>query len=161
MARNDPRDTGGMIIGRRPGTAPIRYRAAPGEGTTPAQRRRDEVFAALILGVEFLLAVSLWVPQPLAWLWVGSHVYWEVDSIEIGILTAFGGMMLTLFLSLAVLKRLDFLWRLVRRSAGHEQGEGVLERIFVVSAVIAVVLLVVWIVFIQGPTSNILPDRAV
>jgi hypothetical protein len=49
----------------------------------------------------------------------------------------------------------------VRRSAGHEQGEGVLERIFVVSAVIAVVLLFVWIIFIQGPTSNIIPERAV
>ncbi len=161
MARNDPRDTGGMFIGRRPGTAPVRYRMAPGEGTTPAQRRRDELFAGVILAAELLLGSSLWVPQPLGWLWVGSHVYWEVDSIEIGILTAFAGMMLTLFLSLAVLKRLDFVWRLVRRSAGHDQREGVLERIFVVSAVIAVVLLFVWIVFIQGPTSNIIPDRGI
>ena len=30
MPRNDPTDTGGLFIGRRPGTGPLHYRAAPG-----------------------------------------------------------------------------------------------------------------------------------
>ncbi len=160
MPRNDPTETGGLFIGRRPGTAPLRFRTAPGEGMTPARRRFDEGLAATILTVEMALAVSLWLPQPLGWLWVGSHVYYQTDSVSFGILTAFAGMMATLLLSLSVLKRLDYVWRLVRRSAGHEQGEGVLERSFVVSAVVSVVALIVWIVFIAGPTSNLFPERA-
>ena len=148
-----------MFIGRRPGTAPLRFRTAPGEGTTPGRRRVDAGVAAAILSVETILALSLWLPQPLAWLWVGSHVYYQTDSIGFGILTAFAGMMATLLVSLSILKRLDYYWRLVRRSAGHEQGEGVLERIFVVSAAVSVVALLVWILFIAGPTSHLFPAR--
>jgi hypothetical protein len=159
MPRNDPQETGGMFIGRRPGTAPIRFRTAPGEGTTLRRRRFDEALAGTILAVEVTLAVSLWLPQPLGWLWVGSHVYYQAGSISFGILTAFAGMMTTLLISLSILKRLDYVWRLVRRSAGHDQREGILERVFVVSAAISVVALIVYILFIAGPTSNLFPER--
>ena len=30
MASNDPSDTGGLFIGRRPGTAPVRFREPAG-----------------------------------------------------------------------------------------------------------------------------------
>ena len=42
MPRNDPTDTGGLFIGRRPGTGPLKYRAAPGARRRgpPAGRRR-------------------------------------------------------------------------------------------------------------------------
>ena len=36
MPRNDPTDTGGLFIGRRPGTAPLRYKARPGSGAASA-----------------------------------------------------------------------------------------------------------------------------
>ena len=47
MPRNDPTDTGGLFIGRRPGTAPLRYparsgarrRAAPAHGLDARRRR--------------------------------------------------------------------------------------------------------------------------
>src|ERR671930_134722 len=37
MASNDPTDTGGLFIGRRPGTAPVRWRH---DIEAPSERRR-------------------------------------------------------------------------------------------------------------------------
>src|SRR3954451_11635223 len=79
VPRNDPTDTGGLFIGRRPGTGPLRYRAAP---TRASERRRrvDALLAALMLVVEALLCLSVWGPQPLGWLWVGSQVSYIAGS---------------------------------------------------------------------------------
>ena len=77
MASNDPTDTGGLFVGRRPGTRPIRFPvgAKPSEG---ARRNADRAFAAFLLLIETVLCVSVWGPQPLFWLWFGSQVdYWS------------------------------------------------------------------------------------
>src|SRR5215217_742140 len=106
MASNDPTDTGGLFIGRRPGTGPLRYRGTP----TPAsagRRAADRVFAYFLLAVETILCVSLWGPQPVGWLWVGSQVDYQMDSVTAGITVAFIGMMITLFITLALAKRVD------------------------------------------------------
>jgi len=67
----------------------------------------------------------------MAWLWVGSHVKYWTDSISAGIVVAFTGMIMTLFITLAFAKRVDHAWKLVRRAAGYQQEKGALERIFV------------------------------
>jgi hypothetical protein len=156
MARNDPTDTGGLFVGRRPGTAPLRYRGQP----TPAgakRRRFDAVLAAAILALETLLLTTLWGPQPAAWLWLGSQLYHETDSIGLAILLAFSGMLTTILATLAITMRLDRLWKIVRRASGHEQENGALERLFVVSMVIAGVAFAIWFLIIQGPGSDIAP----
>jgi hypothetical protein len=156
MPRNDPTDTGGLFIGRRPGTAPLRYRGTP----TPAGARRrmaDRLLAASILVVETLLCVSLWGPQPLGWLWVGSQVDYETGSVEAGIVVAFLGMIATLFITLVIAKQLDHVWKLVRRAAGHAQKEGALERIFVISIAIAGTLFLFWFFVIEGPGPLVAP----
>jgi hypothetical protein len=150
VARNDPTDTGGLFIGRRPGTGPLRYRGAPERGG-PGRRRADAVLAAGLLAVQALVCLTLWGPQPLAWLWVGSQIDYQTGSVSLGIAAAFAGMIATLMLTLAVGARLDRAWRILRRAAGHEQQEGVLVRIFAVTAVIAGLAFVVWLVLIQGP----------
>jgi hypothetical protein len=156
VPRNDPTDTGGLFVGRRPGTAPVRYRGTPvtaGEG----RKRADSWFGHVILVAEVLLCVTLWGPQPLGWLWVGSHVKYWTDSVELGITSAFAGMILTLFLTLVVLKRLDHAWILVRRAAGFEQREGILERIFVISLAISVSAFLFWFFIIEGPGPSLAP----
>ena len=55
MARNDPTDTGGLFIGRRPGTAPVHYAAEPEMGS-PGRRRVDRVVAAFVLGIAVAFA---------------------------------------------------------------------------------------------------------
>jgi hypothetical protein len=153
---NDPTDTGGLFVGRRPGTRPIRYRDAPVEGSA-RRRRADEWLGHAILVVEVVLCLTLWGPQPAAWLWVGGHVQGWTGSVEPAITVAFAGMLLTLFLTLVAVKRLDHAWRLVRRAAGHKQVDGLVERVFVVSAGLALAIFSFWFLIIAGPGPQIAP----
>ena len=154
MASNDPTDTGGLFIGRRPGTAPLKYRAQP---VTAGQGRRnaDKVLSGLILTAETLLCLTLWGPQPAGWLWVGSQVDYKTDSVALGIVVAFAGMLTTLFVTLSLARRLDYGWKLTRRAAGYEQKKGALEWIFVISLAIAGSAFMVWFLFINGPGSSV------
>jgi hypothetical protein len=117
------------------------------------------VLAGLILVVETLVCVSLWGPQPIGWLWFGSQVNYWTGSVTAGIVSAFTGMLVTLFITLALAKRLDHAWRLVRRAAGHDQREGILPRIFVVSLAIAGSAFVFWFFVIVGPGPSLAPTK--
>jgi hypothetical protein len=154
MASNDPTDTGGLFVGRRPGTAPLKYRAQP---VTAGQGRQmaDRFLSGLILTVETLLCLTLWGPQPAGWLWVGSHVDYQTGSVALGIVVAFTGMLITLFFTLSVARRLDYAWKLVRRAAGYEQKKGALEWIFVISLAIAGSAFLIWFFIIEGPGSSV------
>jgi len=156
VPRNDPTDTGGLFIGRRPGTAPLQYRTPPEEGSG-RRRRADSVLAAGVLALETLVVLSLWGPQPLAWLWVGSQVDYRTDSVMLGITVAFLGLIGSMILTLMLATRLDHLWRLIRRAAGHDQRDGVLGRIFMVTAIIAAVVFTFWLVVLQGPAPSMAP----
>jgi hypothetical protein len=156
MASNDPSETGGLFIGRRPGTGPLRYRGTPNEASG-RRRAADRVLAGVLLTVETLLCVSLWGPQPIAWLWFGSQVNYWTDSVTAGITSAFGGMLVTLFVTLALAKRIDHAWRLVRRAAGYEQREGALNVIFIVSLLIVGSAFLFWFFIIEGPGPEFAP----
>jgi hypothetical protein len=156
VARNDPTDTGGLFIGRRPGTAPVRYRTPPQPGSA-RRRRADALLAGAVLAVEALLVLSAWGPQPVAWLWVGSQVDYRTGSVMLGITVAFLGLVGTLILTLILATRLDHVWRLLRRAAGHDQREGMLGRIFMVAAIVAAIAFTFWLVVLQGPAPSIAP----
>ena len=156
VPRNDPSDTGGLFIGRRPGTAPVRYDALPQSGS--ARRRRiDAALAAGALALVVLLCLSMWSPQQLAWLWDVSQVDYRTGSITAGITVTFVGMMLSLVASLAVASRLDEIWKLLRRAAGHDQRDGVLGRIFATTAIVAGAAFLVWFVILEGPSPSFAP----
>ena len=157
MARNDPTDTGGLFIGRRPGTARVHYADAPDEGTV-ARRRVDRGIAAFVLVVETLVCLTLWGPQPVAWLWVGSQVDYHTGSVSLGIVVAFAGMLATLMLTLALAVRLDAIWKVVRRAAGYDQREGALPRIFMVTAIVAALAFGFWLLILEGPAPTLAPQ---
>jgi hypothetical protein len=154
VPRNDPTDTGGLFIGRRPGTGPVHLHGTPERGGA-GRRRADSVLAAAILVLETLLCLSLWGPQPLAWLWIGSQADYRLDSHMGGIVVAFVGILASLFVTLSLCSRLDRVWRIVRRAAGHEQRDGALARIFGASAVIALVAFGFWFLIIKGPAPSL------
>jgi hypothetical protein len=157
MASNDPTDTGGLFIGRRPGTAPVRWRDDV-TATSKLRRRADDVLADCLLAVEILLCLSLLGPQPVAWLWVGSQVDYLTGYVTAGIATALLGSLASLMVTMAAAKRVDHAWKLVRRAAGHRQEHGALERIFASSVAVAVVAFGIWFLIIQGPGPSFAPS---
>jgi hypothetical protein len=157
MASNDPTDTGGLFIGRRPGTAPVRFRGTPVRAGQ-ARRTLDWLLSAALLATELLLCLSLFGPQPIGWLWVGSQVNYVSHSTFLGIVTALFGMIATLFVTVALARRVDHGWKLVRRAAGYEQKRGALERIFVISIGIAAAGFIFWFLIIAGPGPQVAPS---
>ena len=156
--RTDPTDNGGLFVGRRPGTAPVKYRALPERGSASRQR----VDAALAFGIGLLMVfvnLLFWGPLPVAWLWVGSQVDYQTGSVSLGIVTAFAGLMFTLILGLMALKRLDHAWILVRRAAGRDQRQGIIGPIFAVTAAVCGSAFVFWLIFIGGLGSSVFPGQ--
>src|ERR1700742_793868 len=133
--RSDPSDNGGLFVGRRPGTAPVRYRALPKRGSAKRQRI-DGSFANTLVAAMIVLSLLCWGPIPLACLWVGSQIDYLSGSVGIGILVSFVALFVLLFGSLSLLKRLDQAWILVRRAAGHDQRTGIMGRIFGITAAV-------------------------
>ncbi len=150
MPRTDPSDTGGLFVGRRPGTAPTRYRALPKRGSG-LRKRFDGSLAGTLLAAMIVLSLLCWGPIPIACLWIGSQVDYLSGSISFGILIAFVGLLVFLFGALAMLRRLDEAWILVRRAAGHDQRTGILGRIFATTAAICAVVFAFWFIVINGP----------
>lgn len=156
--RTDPTDNGGLFVGRRPGTAPVRYRDTPERGTARRQRV-DGTLATVVLVVMVLFNLLFWGPFPALGLWVASQVQYRTDSVTFGIAVGFAFLLLILFGGLALLKRMDAVWILMRRAAGHDQREGVIGKVFGTTAVIGGAAFTFWLVFIGGLGSMALPGH--
>jgi hypothetical protein len=153
VATNDPTDSGGLFVGKRPGTGTVQYKHQEVGG----DRRRDHLLANGLLAIELVLCLSLFGPQPYAWLWIGSQVQYQTGFVMAGIGTILLGCMASLLLTMAAAKRVDHAWKLVRRAAGHDQDQGALERIFVLAVAVAVLVFGFWFAIIQGPAPTFAP----
>lgn len=157
--RTDPTETGGLFIGRRPGTAPVRYRALP-RLRGALRRRVDSALANLMLGCVVFVCLLFWGPIPILCLWVGSQVDYLSGSVGLGILVAFVAVLGMLFGALALLTRIDAAWILVRRAAGVDQRTGALGRVFAVSAAVGATLFALWFLVIHGPGSTLFSGQS-
>jgi hypothetical protein len=154
--RTDPTDTGGLFVGRRPGTAPTHYRTQPERGS-PRRRRFDALVAHVVLAVMVVVNLLFWGPIPALSLWIASQVQYQTDSVSLGILVGFLALLALLFGGLALLKRIDRFWILARRAAGHDQRQGIPGRVFATTAVIGAAGFTFWLLFIGGLGSTLAP----
>ncbi|HME04877.1 MAG TPA: hypothetical protein VKG38_17785 [Solirubrobacteraceae bacterium] len=152
--RTDPTDNGGLFVGRRPGTAPVRFRTLPKRGSDLRQRV-DRSLAGLLLAGLILLSLLCWGPIPLACLWLGSEANYLTGSVSLGILVSFIGLFTLLFGTLSILRRMDHAWILVRRAAGHDQRTGALGRVFAVTAAVCAFGFALWFLVIHGPGAGL------
>jgi len=148
--RTDPTDNGGLFVGRRPGTAPVRFRALPRRGSEMRQRV-DGSLANILLAGMTVLCLLCWGPIPLACLWLGSEANYLTGSVSLGIFAAFLALFALLFGTLVALKRMDSMWLLIRRAAGHDQRAGALGRIFAATAAVCALAFLAWFLVIHGP----------
>lgn len=156
--RTDPTDTGGLFTGRRPGTAPVRHRRPPVPGS-PRRQRVDAALAWAIAAVMAVVNLLLWGPIPLAALWLASRIGGDGEHVFLAIVAAFALCLAGLMGALVVLKRLDALWILVRRAAGHDQRSGIVLPMFAACAVVGGIAFTIWLVFIAGLGSSLVPGR--
>jgi hypothetical protein len=66
-------------------------------------------------------------------------------------------MIASLMLTLVLAVRLDAIWKVVRRAGGIDQRDGVLSRIFMVTAIVAGLAFGFWFLILQGPAPTIAP----
>jgi hypothetical protein len=156
--RTDPTDNGGLFIGRRPGTGPVRYRAVPDQ-SVGMHRVFDKLFAASLLAFMMLVSLGFWGPIPAACLWLGAQVQAQTESGSLGIVVSCMGVLGALLGGLVLLKRLDHVWILVRRAAGYDQRSGVIGPVFAIAAIIGVALFVAWFLLLAGPSSDLIGGR--
>lgn len=154
--RTDPSDNGGLFVGRRPGTAPIRFRVLP-KRSGDGRQRFDGYIARLMFVAMVFVSLLCWGPIPVACLWIGAQANYQTGNISFGILASFIGLFVLLFGALKLLRRLDEAWILVRRAAGYDQRTGTLGRIFAATAVVCGAAFMVWFVLIHGPGSSVMP----
>ena len=159
MPRNDPTDNGGLFIGRRPGTAPLKYKTQPMRKGDRRQRI-DRMLAVGVLVLEVVVVLSAWGPQPVAWLWVGSQVDHQTGSVMFGIVCAFAGLIGSLMVTLAIAAQLDGAWRILRRASGYEQKEGVLAKVWMWTAIFVGGAFLFYFLIIQGPGSSVTPGQS-
>lgn len=151
--RTDPTDNGGLFLGRRPGTAPVRYGRLPERGS--ARRVAfDALASAVLLALMVLLTAAVWGPLPIGAMWIASQV--ASDNVGAWIVLAFALVLLFVFGALMLLRRLDGVWILVRRAAGVDQREGILGRLFLITTLVVVPVFSVWFLFLGGlqPTGG-------
>ena len=121
--RTDPAETGGLFIGRRPGTAPVHFRGVPQRGSD-LRRRVDASFASVLFAAMAFFSLVCWGPIPLACLWVGSEIDYVSGSVFLGIVAAFLALFPMLFGALVILRDLDSAWILVRRAGATTSAQG-------------------------------------
>ena len=97
-----------------------------------------------------LVCLSFWGPLPAGWLWIGSRVQYWTNSVSAGIFVAFAGLMACLMLGLVICKRLDAVWILARRAAGHDQREGVVAKVFGITCAIGAAVFTGWLLLFSG-----------
>lgn len=156
--KTDPSDTGGLFISRRPGTRPIKYRRLPEHGSAGRQTF-DTLLALGLAALMIFINLLFWGPLPAGWLWIGARVFYWTNSVGFGIFVSFIGLLLTLIGALAVLKRIDHAWILVRRASGRDQRRGIIGPIFATTAVIGGSAFTIWLIFIGGLGSSIVPGQ--
>jgi hypothetical protein len=117
-------------------------------------RALASVFVAIL---EIALCLSIFGPQPLGWLWVGSQVE-AAGSLSFGLAVAFIGTVTTIVITVWLGKRLERVWGALHPQAASEGRVGLFETAFVLSTLIAVIGFAIWFFVFAGPGPTIAPD---
>jgi hypothetical protein len=113
--------------------------------------------SAALLVTMFVGALLLWIGVPLAWLYIGSKVQEATDSVGAALGAMFVGVVVTIGALMPLLGRVNEAYAHVREARGLDSfGQAPLEGVMVVSALVALVIFLVWF-FVIGDTGAPLP----
>ena len=93
----------------------------------------------------------LWVGVPFGWLWVGSQVQGETDSLGVALLVMAAGFALSVFVVMRLLGWLNLQYVHARERRGLEgYGNVTLEALMAISAGLALVSFSIWFFLFSG-----------
>jgi hypothetical protein len=116
--------------------------------------------SAAMLAMMFAGALGLWIGVPLLWLYIGSMVQESTGSVGAALGLMLAGSVATIILLVPLLGRLNEAYEHLRETRGLDNyGQAPLEAMLVISAVVAVTMLVVYfLIFGDGGAPLPIPD---
>jgi heme/copper-type cytochrome/quinol oxidase subunit 2 len=125
-----------------------------------ARAARGGARALLTAAMMVIGSLVLWVGVPLGWLWIGSQIQAETDSIGTAIGAMLVGVVVSVVLLAMLLVRLNRWNEELRQAAGHPPREtSLLELVLVITAGVAVVAFGVWFFVFTGPGPSLAPSN--
>ena len=112
--------------------------------SSPSRSRTAAIASAALLALEAFGTLLMWAPIPLAWLWVGGRVYSLTGSLGADLAVVFLGFIGTVLLTVVLLHRVDAVWIEQRRRAGHDQQNGALSQVAIVSGTFGLIGFTLW-----------------
>ena len=114
------------------------------------------ILVVLMLGGGLIL----WIGVPLGWLYVGGRVQGATSSLGLTLLTMLVGVLASIAVSVPALSWLNLKHGALREARGLEShGQTALEGVMTISALIAVIVFVVWFFIIEGPGPSLAPRQ--
>lgn len=112
---------------------------------------RTGMGAILLLSIMVIGSIVLWAGTPLLWLWVGSQIQGDTESLGTALAVAFVGVVVSVMLLASLLSRLSDVYRANCVARGlPDPGHVVLEGVLVVSAGVSTAAFAVWFLFFAG-----------
>jgi hypothetical protein len=128
-------------------------------GSIRARAARGGARALLALAMMIIGSLVLWVGVPAGWLWIGSQIQAETNSVG----NAIGAMLFGVVVSV-----ISLAWLLVKLNRWNEElrersglparETSVLELVLVVTAGVAVVGFGIWFFVFTGPGPSLAPS---
>jgi heme/copper-type cytochrome/quinol oxidase subunit 2 len=117
--------------------------------------------SGVILLVMMLGAgLVLWIGVPVAWLYIGSQVQGETNSIGTALAVMMVGVVVSILLIVPVLGWLNRKHLELREARGLDtHGATALEAVMTVSVAVAVVAFSIWFFVIAGPGPSLAPTN--
>src|SRR3954452_18774066 len=117
--------------------------------------------SGVILLVKMLGAgLVLWIGVPVAWLYIGSQVQGETNSIGTALAVMMVGVVVSILLIVPVLGWLNRKHLELREARGLDtHGATALEAVMTVSVAVAVVAFCFWFFVIAGPGPSLAPSN--
>ena len=116
--------------------------------------------SGLILMLIMLGAgLVLWIGVPLGWLYIGSQIQAETDSVGTAIAAMMVGVVVSILVIVAVLGWLNRKHVELRAARGLETTGTALEAVMTVSVLVAVIAFTIWFFVLEGPGPSLSPRQ--
>jgi hypothetical protein len=125
-----------------------------------ARAARGGARALLSLAMMIIGSLVLWVGVPAGWLWIGSQIQAETNSVGNAIGAMFLGVVVSVIsLAWLLLKLNRWNEELRERSGLPARETSLLELVLVVTAGVAVVAFGIWFFVFTGPGPSLAPSN--